>query len=385
MKKTGFWFLMVLTIAFSACGGGGSSSSSGGGGQNDQSVIDISNTNDCTIAFHAFTFGYQTSSQEKRFQTFIADNHTKLDAVEIKIRKNSSTDTYHNVTVELYDINSSGLPYSKLAETTIDTGSLGRDFTVIRADLNYDKIVPSTRYAIVLGQVNLGSPSNAGYEWCTQEVNSEFTFGKLENSTWTEESVLGDGWVIVYMSSKTNILFSDNFQRATGLIGNGWKNSYGDENNTNFCDIIDESSGANVCRIRGNGFIANGDSQWADYSFYAKFKISLKSDNVRLSGRNKDYDTFYYIILQDGILSLGKYLSGWGAITNAPISYDANKYYSLKVIFKGSNIKVFFDKQTTPILDVNDTSIDRGGIGIGSYHNPIGGSCYFDDLVVTQP
>ncbi|MFH0977036.1 MAG: hypothetical protein V1874_14740 [Spirochaetota bacterium] len=198
MKKSGF-LLLVLAIAFSSCGGGSSSNGGGGnsGGGESSGIIDVSNTGNC-IYPNAFSFGYKNNDQAKRFQTFIADCHTKLDGVEVKIKKNNGTQTYNNVSVELYDTKT-GLPSNKLAETTIGIASVGTESAVIRAELKYLNLVPGAEYAIVLGQVNLDD-TTAGFEWCTYEVNSELNFGKLEGSTWIDEFGLGDGWLKVYVS-----------------------------------------------------------------------------------------------------------------------------------------------------------------------------------------
>ncbi|MFH0977035.1 MAG: Ig-like domain-containing protein [Spirochaetota bacterium] len=156
-------------------------------------VIDISHN-----GTQSYSFGYRTDNQAKRFQTFIADYHTILDGVEVKIQKNNGTQIYNNISVELYET-SAGLPTTKLAETTMDVTSLGTVLKVMRAELKYQNLVPGTEYAIVLGQVNLDTVTTNGFSWCTKQVSSELDFGKLEGSTWTDESVNGDGWLKVYV------------------------------------------------------------------------------------------------------------------------------------------------------------------------------------------
>jgi hypothetical protein len=156
-------------------------------------VIDISHN-----GTQSYSFGYRTNNQAKRFQTFIADYHTILDGLEVKIQKNNGSQTYNNISVELYETNV-GLPTTRLAETTMDVSSLGTVLTVMRAELKYQNLVPGTEYAIVLGQVNLDTVTTNGFSWCTKQVSSELNFGKLEGSTWTDESLNGDGWLKVYV------------------------------------------------------------------------------------------------------------------------------------------------------------------------------------------
>jgi len=194
MKKSGLWFsLLALVIFISTCDSG---SGGGGGGDAGGSVIDISN--DCTAAF---SFGWRTDNQAKRYQTFNTGAYTKVDAVEVKIRKNSEMDTYNDVSVELYKTDG-GVPTDRIAETTIDADSFGAVFSVVRANLSCQGLFPGTEYAVVLGQVDLPD-DNAGFEWCNEEIDSELNFGKLDDSTWTDESEnvgMGDGWLKVYVS-----------------------------------------------------------------------------------------------------------------------------------------------------------------------------------------
>jgi hypothetical protein len=97
MKKC-YYFIFIflsLSIAFSACDNG-SNKKKGGHAGTLRGVIDISN--DSTTGY---TFGYRTTENAKRFQTIIAGSLTRLDAVEVQIRKKRSDQTYNNITVEL--------------------------------------------------------------------------------------------------------------------------------------------------------------------------------------------------------------------------------------------------------------------------------------------
>jgi hypothetical protein len=199
MKKSGF-LLFFLIIAFLTCGGGGSSN--GGGGSNNEggessSIIDISHG-----GTYGYTFGTPNGEQAKRFQTFIADCYAKIDGVEVKIKKNNGSQTYDDITVELYETKAN-IPSNRIAGTTFDASSLGTEFTIIRAELKCQTLVPGMEYAVVLGQTDWDTLVNDGYTWCVQPVSPELDFGKLKgltDSDWSDESSYGDGWLKVYVT-----------------------------------------------------------------------------------------------------------------------------------------------------------------------------------------
>jgi hypothetical protein len=203
MKKTRLWQLILsFVIVLSSCGGGGGGNDDGGGGGNGggtdcstSGVIDVSNTSTAT---GGYTFGTETGEQAKRFQTFIADNHTALESVEVKVKKNSAIETYNAMTVELYRT-SEHKPTIKIAETTVDAASINSSFAVIKANLKYQSLVPGIEYAVVLGQVDHVTAANSGFAWIVADVDHTLSFGKFSDK-WNDESSFGDGWLIAYVS-----------------------------------------------------------------------------------------------------------------------------------------------------------------------------------------
>ncbi len=398
MKKSGFWFLIFVSIiAFSACGGGGGSSNNGE--SSDVHVTAVSLKTSTTIlvesteqltatitpanaanqnatwkssddtkatvsssglvkgvgkgsavitvtsedgSFQAtcnvtidtshvinishngtsrFSFGYKTSDQAKRFQTFYADYHTILDGIEVKIRKNNGSQTYNNVSVELYET-SAGLPTAKLAETTMDVTSLGTDLTVMRAELKYQALVPGTEYAIVLGQVNLDD-TTAGFEWCTKEVSSELNFGKLVNSDWIDESGLGDGWL------KLNVYGTD-FSRPYA-----WSDL-----DKGVDDVIYSIAADSNCNVyaagnfiqTGGGLTVNRIAKW-DGSAWSALGSGMSGSTVFALAVDS----------QNNLYAGGGFEKAGGVIVNAIAKWDGSAWSALDNGLLGTVMSLVFD------------------------------------------
>lgn len=64
-----------------------------------------------------------------------------------------------------------------------------------------------------------------------------------------------------------------------------------------------------------------------------------------------------------------------GAVTNT------TAYHHVKIVTVGSNIKVYVDASTTPIINVNDTSYTAGYAGLGNG----GGKWYYDNVNISVP
>ncbi len=156
--------------------------------QSSPTIIDISHS-----GTNGYTFG-ETSDQVRRWQTFVANSNASITSVEVKLRK---FNTASNVTVSLYATSGNKPTGNALVTATIPASSIGGDFTVVSAALNYTGLTNGTEYAIVLGQVTNSNYGN--YEWCTANVSSDLQFGKYTGSAWTDESSIGDGWLRVYV------------------------------------------------------------------------------------------------------------------------------------------------------------------------------------------
>jgi hypothetical protein len=182
------------------------------------------------------------------------------------------------------------------------------------------------------------------------------------------------------------VLFSDDFQRAVGVVGNGWIDPIGNNaGNTDYFDVIDDA-GAKMLRFRTGGNLRNGDPNWDDYIFSAKVKVTDTGTAVQLGARFQDQNQSCYSIGLSGgnQITLYKYVSGMPTnLQTQPVSYSANEFCTIKIVLKQSNIKVYFKDQTSAIIDVTDSDITKGRIGL-SAHASANTPCYFDDVLVTS-
>lgn len=187
MKHHSIWILLLTALlVLPACSGGG-----GGGGSSSQSVSET-----------GAGFGINANDQLRRYQTFIAGSHPTLTGVEVRVRKINTTDFYSSLSVELWETDAQHRPSILLSMASIPTDTLGTGFATLAAPLSYYGLVSGKEYAVVLEQFNAFG-ANAGFEWVVSDVSASTYFGKQDNGVWTDESPLGDGWLVVYTDDST--------------------------------------------------------------------------------------------------------------------------------------------------------------------------------------
>jgi hypothetical protein len=391
MQKVMSVFFMLATFLIVSCNKDDSNvGPSGTPAVPSSSAIDISHN-----GTGGYTFGLHGADQLKRFQTFKADPaYLNITGVDIKIRRNSALAAYNNVTVELYET-ASNVPTNLLAVSSINIDSLGTNFTVLNAPLKYSGLTAGHTYAIVLGQSNVMVQTNSGFEWCTSNVDTSLNFGKYNGTGWVSEPGLGDGWLKVYVDKtvRTNeyafsageqVVFFDDFQRTIGRIGNNWTERYGSQDDTSLFDIYNEGGGNKVARIKSAGIVANGDTNWTDYTLSVKVKSTDLNSYISLRFRYPNSMNVYdFSFWHNSKTILEKYVSGWSNLAEDSISTSINTYYKMKVVVHGNNIKAYFDNLSSPIIDYTDAApITNGRIALCLFTND---QLVFDDVLVTVP
>jgi hypothetical protein len=360
-------------------------------------IIDISNNGTM-----GYTFGLHGTDQVKRYQTFTAEaSHLSITSIDVKIRKNDSTATYQNITVELYEI-AGNQPANLLAVSSIDASSLGGSFTVINAPLHYFGLTAGKKYAVVLGQSNVQANTNPGFEWCTKLTDTSAYFGKYSGTSWTDESPLGDGWLKIYTSNAagintysfpagTSVVFYDDFQRNITYLGNGWKDLFFGTEDTTWGKIVYEGTGTRAAMISESITYSNGDTNWTDYTMYTRVKVTTLNTVLSIRFRATPTKVYSVDVYNGTTLLLGAYKGGgWGSMNSPTVSYTANAFYNLKIVVSGSNIKVYFNDSPTAQIDFTDSSpITHGKIGIYANTNSTtpsqAGPGIVDDVLVTVP
>jgi len=142
----------------------------------------------------SYTFG-QITNQVKRYQTFVAGVGTKINNIELKLKKQGSFDQ-NQLTVELYEVQNSKPTGNPLVQSNIPSDQIIRDeMTLVEVPLTYDGLIQGKTYAIALGQE---TPMNGTFAWYAENTDSTAKFGKWTGSEWVDESFIGDGWMRIY-------------------------------------------------------------------------------------------------------------------------------------------------------------------------------------------
>lgn len=88
----------------------------------------------------------------------------------------------------------------------------------------------------------------------------------------------------------------------------------------------------------------------------------------RISFGPDDYDGYYVgISTVNNNVVLGKADGSWHSLSTAPVDLNPDQWYHVKVVAKGTNIKVYVGDMTTPRIDFSDASFASGSIGIRSW------------------
>ncbi len=148
-------------------------------------------------------------------------------------------------------------------------------------------------------------------------VNTDLTFD-YTGSTWSETSdaIIGSGANLSLMSNESGSDFE--------------------------LDVDIRLDGSGSQASQGGFIIRSGGSD-----YYNSYLIMIHKTS-----------TLQRIEIQKFTASGATYL----ATANKTIDWDT--YYNIKVVANGSNLKIYFDNETTPSIDVNDTLHSDGGIGL---------------------
>ena len=138
--------------------------------------------------------------------------------------------------------------------------------------------------------------------------------------------------------------------------------------------------------INGFGKRTIGNTGWTDYAvqvdvtYINTFNAGLifRVNNPALGGAGNDpalgtdYLQGYFVTLSPNSVILGKHNYNWTQLAaKTGESYVTNKKYTLKVIVKGANIKVYVDDMETPKIDYTDTRpfiCGKAGLRVCSAH-----------------
>ncbi|WP_168119872.1 S-layer homology domain-containing protein [Paenibacillus sp. HB172176] len=115
--------------------------------------------------------------------------------------------------------------------------------------------------------------------------------------------------------------------------------------------------------------VGPSNTSWASFMF----RKQKQSDSANNSG--------YFVELTSTgkveLIKAGKSVTSLAKVEN--VISDVTQFHHLKIVTEGSNIKVFIDNDTAPVIDVNDTTYLYGYAGLGNG----GAEWHYDNVTVT--
>ena len=114
---------------------------------------------------------------------------------------------------------------------------------------------------------------------------------------------------------------------------------------------------------------------FSDFTYDARVMVSGDGDggvmfrSSKLSMGADEYNGYYAGIIANGKnVVLGKANGGWTSLKSTAVNISANTWYQLRIVTKGTNIKVYVDDMVTPKINYTDASFSNGAIGVRCYN-----------------
>ncbi len=126
-----------------------------------------------------------------------------------------------------------------------------------------------------------------------------------------------------------------------------------------------------------NGLILKNSIVGNNFVYEADIKISTAGAAGVLTFRgSKDGSNCYLVALDAGSSVIKLYKFPYQSLITVPYTFNTNVFYHLKVVALNNNIKVYFNNNSTPSIDFNDTSYASGWFGLNIW----AGSAVFDNV-----
>lgn len=116
-------------------------------------------------------------------------------------------------------------------------------------------------------------------------------------------------------------------------------------------------------------------TSFSDFTYDAKVQVGSIGDGGLIFRASKfslgadEYNGYYLgINAENKSVILGKANGEWNLLKVLPMNIEANKWYQIRVIAKGTNLKIYIGDMTTPKIDFIDASFLSGSIGVRSYN-----------------
>ncbi len=124
-----------------------------------------------------------------------------------------------------------------------------------------------------------------------------------------------------------------------------------------------------------------------DFTYTAKVKVNGDGDGglifraSRLSFGPDEYNGYYFGISSSAKrIDFGKSNGAWTSLKVMNMDINANQWYNIRIVAKGSNIKIYVDDMVNPKIDMTDNSFASGTVGVRTYR----AQAVWDDIKVVS-
>lgn len=176
---------------------------------------------------------------------------------------------------------------------------------------------------------------------------------------------------------------------AEGLIAGTTVVNVGAPFNTNLSGFTSDSPAQWISTADGISGYFDQDSNYmstnsaTDFTYEADLKLDesggagsmiFRSDSTGSNGYYLNVDPNLRVIRL--FYKINGSFSDSQLLASVPTFIQTGKTYHINIVTKGTNIKVYFDGSTAPIIDVNDSTYSSGYLGL----NVFGGKAYYQNV-----
>lgn len=115
-------------------------------------------------------------------------------------------------------------------------------------------------------------------------------------------------------------------------------------------------------------------TNFSDFTYNAKIQVRGDGDGGlifranRLSFGPDEFNGYYFGISSSAKrVELGKSNGAWTSLKTASMDIIPNQWYNIKIVAKGSSIKIYVDDMNVPKIDFSDSSFTSGSVGVRTY------------------
>jgi len=171
---------------------------------------------------------------------------------------------------------------------------------------------------------------------------------------------------VVGTSDLVSTSFQDDFSSGNQV---GWVNYNG-----SFMVDNGEYLATNTEGYSGSKSVQSSTS-FSDFTYDAQVQVNGAGDGGLIFRASKfslgadEYNGYYFGISSGGQnIVLGKANGTWTSLKTAAMTIVANTWYQVRVVAKGTSIKIYVNDMTTPKIDYTDASFTSGSIGVRCYN-----------------